>query len=409
VAPIALYPDPLLAQVLMASTYPLEIVEAARWQKDNASLKDKALEDALQQQTWDASVKSLTAFPPVLTMMNDKLDWTQKLGDAFLAQQDDVMVAVQRLRAQAKTAGNLESNDQQTVTVEQAPANVQQTVTVEGQPAPPPTIIKVEPADPQVVYVPTYNPTVVYGAWPYPSYPPYSYYPPGYVAATSVISFGVGMAVGAALWGGCDWGWGGNNDVNINVNKYNNFNNTNISNNKWQHNVDHRKGVQYRDSATREKFNKAGSRDAQSREAFRGRAEQGRQQIAHGAAKDFKTKPAVGQAAGARPDGAKRDGSNVGKGDGARKPNAKPAKAAGSGKAPNRQPAANRPQAQPKHQAAPSKRDASAFQGMGSGNQARADANRGRASRQSAASRGGGGGHRGGGGGGKRGGGGRRR
>ena len=127
VAPIALYPDALLAQVLMASTYPLEIVEAARWQKDNPDLKDKALEDALQKQSWDASVKSLTAFPPVLTMMNDELDWSQRLGDAFLAQQSDVMEAAQTLRAKAKETGNLESNDQQTVTVEQAPANVEQT------------------------------------------------------------------------------------------------------------------------------------------------------------------------------------------------------------------------------------------------------------------------------------------
>ncbi len=384
VAPIALYPDSLLAQVLMASTYPLEVVEAARWQKQNSTLKDKALEDALQQQTWDPSVKSLTAFPPVLTMLNDKLDWTQKLGDAFLAQQSDVMEAVQRLRAKADATGNLKSSEQQTVTVEQAPANVQQTVTVEGQPAPTTTIIKIEPAQPEVVYVPTYNPTVVYGAWPYPTYPPYSYYPPGYVA-TSVISFGVGMAVGAALWGGCNWGWGGHNDVNINVNRYNSFNNTNISNNNWQHNVDHRKGVQYRDSATRQKYNRGASSGVDSREAFRGRAEQGRKDIAHGAAKDYKTKPAAGKGGDARQAVANRD---------------KPAAGAKGG---GRQPGANRPQSQPQRQVKQptdsGKRGGSAFQGMGSGQQVRADSNRGHASRQSAARHGGGGGLGGGGGG----------
>jgi hypothetical protein len=415
VAPIALYPDPLLAQVLMASTYPLEVVEAARWQKQNSTLQDKALEDALQQQTWDPSVKSLTAFPPVLTMLNDKLDWTQKLGDAFLAQQNDVMEAVQRLRAKADAAGNLKSNQQQTVTVEQAPANVQQTVTVQGQPAPPPTIIRIEPAQPQVVYVPTYNPTVVYGAWPYAAYPPYYYYPPGYVAATSVISFGIGMAVGAALWGGCNWGWGGgyggHNNVNVNVNNYNSFNRTNISDNNWQHNVDHRKGVQYRDSATRQKYNRDASSGVESREAFRGRAEQGRQDIARGAAKDYKTKPAVGNDGGARQPGANRDQPGVGKGDGTRQAATNRDKPASGTKGGSRQPAANRPQTQPQRQtersSAPSNKGAGAFQGMGNGQQTRADSNRGSISRESAASRGGGGGGgRGGGGGGGRGGGG---
>src|SRR5262249_50788384 len=172
VAPIALYPDSLLAQVLMASTYPLEVVEAARFQKANPSLKDKALDDALQKQTWDPSVKSLVSFPEVLTMMNEKLDWTQRLGDAFLAQQSDVMDAVQVLRNKAQAQGNLQSNEQQKVIVQQPPADA---------PAGSPPVIVIQPANPQVVYVPTYNPTVVYGSWPYPSYPPYSYYPPGYV------------------------------------------------------------------------------------------------------------------------------------------------------------------------------------------------------------------------------------
>jgi hypothetical protein len=406
VAPIALYPDPLLAQVLMASTYPLEVVTAARWQKENSSLKDKALEDALQQQPWDPSVKSLTAFPPVLTMLNDKLDWTQKLGDAFLAQQDDVMQAVQRLRAKAEAAGNLESNDQQKVIVEQAPANVQQNVTVEAQAAPAPTIIKIEPAQPQVVYVPTYNPTVVYGAWPYPTYPPYSYYPPGYVAATSVISFGVGMAVGAALWGGCSWGGYNHSDVNINVNQYNNFNRTNVSNDNWQHNVEHRKGVQYRDQATQQKYKPGSTGTAQSREAFRGRADQGRQELDRGAAKDFQPKPATGMDRGGRPGGEAGDrGSRQAgaAGDrGARPPGPSGDRAARQGDRPQPMPGA-RPSA-PTRSASNSP---GAFQGMGNGQQARVDASRGRASRQSAAAtRGGGGGGARGGGGGARGGGG---
>src|SRR5262249_6343781 len=185
VAPIALYPDALLSQVFMASTYPLEIVEAARFVEQNPELKDDKLNEALKDKTWDPSVKSLVSFPQVLTMMNEKLDWTQKLGDAFLAQQKDVMNAVQRLRAKAHEAGNLESSKEQTVSMQ--PAQPAQT-TVQQAPAQvvveqaPPTVIMIEQASPQVVYVPTYDPVVVYGVWPYPAYPPYYYYPPGYVA-----------------------------------------------------------------------------------------------------------------------------------------------------------------------------------------------------------------------------------
>ena len=268
VAPIALYPDALLAQILMASTYPLEVVSAARWVQANTQLQDQALEDALQTQTWDPSVKSLTAFPQVLTMMNDKLDRTQKLGDAFLAQQKDVMDAVQRLRTKAQAQGHLQTTPEQKVIVEQ-PAGSQTTV------------VKIEPANPQVVYVPTYNPTVVYGAWPYPAYPPYYYYPPGYVAATSIFSFGVGMAVGAALWGGYDWHHG---DVDIDVNRYNNFNKTNITSGKWEHSAEHRKGVQYRDAASQQKYNRTTRTGGDAREAFRGRAESGRQELGRGGA-----------------------------------------------------------------------------------------------------------------------------
>jgi Protein of unknown function (DUF3300) len=297
--------------VFMASTYPLEIVQAARWLRENPKLQGSQRDEALKKQSWDDSVKSLATFPEVLNMMNDKLDWTQKLGDAFLAQQKDVMDAVQRLRAKAHAEGNLKSTNEQKVSVEQASAAAAPVAPAPaGQPAPaaptPPatTVITIEPTNPQVVYVPTYNPTVVYGAWPYPAYPPYAYYPPGYAAATfatAAISFGVGMAVGSALWGGCNWGRG---DVDINVNRYNNFtSNVNVENarnkltarstnvggdRQWSHDPDHRRGTQYRDRATQQRFGKGEQAGLQSREAFRGRAEQGRQEIQRGGADQFR-------------------------------------------------------------------------------------------------------------------------
>lgn len=201
VAQIALYPDSLVAQVLMGSTYPLEIVQAERWVEQNKALKGDGLTTALEKQSWDPSVKSLVQFPQVLTMMSKQLDWTTKLGDAFIADQKAVMNAVQKLRAKAKAEGTLKDSAEQKVIVEKAPPDV---VVVESAPA---QVIKIEPTNPEVIYVPTYNPTVVYGAWPYPYYPPPApYYPPGYVAS-NMISFGVGMAVGAAwgyAWGGCN-------------------------------------------------------------------------------------------------------------------------------------------------------------------------------------------------------------
>ena len=264
-APIALYPDALLAQVLMASTYPLQIVEAARWQKANATLKDKALEDALQQQAWDPAVKSLVVFPQVLGMMNEKLDWTQKLGDAFLAQQQEVLATAQSLRQKAQAQGALKDSDQQKVVTAQENNT---------------TVIKIEPTNPEVVYVPTYNPTVVYGAWPYPSYPPYYYYPPGYVAGGALLGFTAGVIVGGALWGNCNWGRG---DVNVNVNRYNNFNRTNISNTNWQHNAGNRGGVPYRDQKVAQQYGRGQNANAAaSREQFRGRAEAGQQSIQRG-------------------------------------------------------------------------------------------------------------------------------
>ena len=291
-APIALYPDSLLAQIFMASTYPLEVVQAGRWTKANQNLKGDALTAALEKENWDVSVKSLVNFPQVLDLMNEKLDWTQKLGDAFLAQQKDVMDTVQKLREKAEAQGNLKSSEQQKVIVEK-----------ETQ-----TII-IEPANPQVVYVPTYNPTVVYGTWWYPSYPPYAYYPPGYAAGAALFSFGVGVAVGAAwgyAWGGCNWRGG---DVDIDINRNTNINN-NIDRSKyqnkvttgqggrgeWKHDPEHRKGVSYRDQGTAQKFDRGASKDAASRDAFRGRADAGRQDLARGDADQFR-----GRAGGGSP------------------------------------------------------------------------------------------------------------
>ena len=224
VAPIALYPDPLLSQILMASTYPLEVVEAARWSKDNPSVNGKELQDAMQKLAWDPSVKALAAVPQTLQMMNEKLEWTQQLGDAFLAQQQDVMAAIQKLRVRADAAGNLKSTPQQKVTKSTPPAGVRPPASMQQA-------IAIEPVDPDTYYVPIYDPGVVYGAWDYPAYQPFYWYPPGYAAA-GAIGFAAGVAAGAAIWGGCDW-WRRN--VYVNVNRFNQFNRTNIVNNNWVH------------------------------------------------------------------------------------------------------------------------------------------------------------------------------
>src|SRR5271157_1071898 len=204
VSPIALYPDALVAQILAASTYPDQVVAANTWLQANSSLNDAQRAQQVNGQSWDPSVKALTQFPSVLNNMATNLSWTSALGDAFYNQQADVMASVQRLRAQAKAAGNLKTTPQQTVTTENQG----------GQ-----QVIVVQPANPQVVYVPTYNPTVIYGT---------PYYPPGYSTAalvtTGVLAFGLGMAVGAAINGGWGWnswgcGWHGGT-VNYNRNVY---------------------------------------------------------------------------------------------------------------------------------------------------------------------------------------------
>lgn len=263
-APIALYPDALLSQVLMASTYPLEVVEAARWQKAHPDLKGAELEAALQDQDWDPSVKSLVAFPNVLAMMNDRLTWTTRLGDVFLAQQDALMDQVQALRARAQAAGNLKSGPEQTVTVAPASGGA--------------TVIRIEPARPDVVYVPVYNPTVVYGPWLYPAYTPFYWYPPGYVAAGVVFSFGVGLFIGHALWGGYDWHAHRVNVVNIY--NYNNFNRTRFRHVEWRHDPYHRRNVAYGDPGRARQFY-GGDPAAHfaAREAYRARADAWRRDL----------------------------------------------------------------------------------------------------------------------------------
>ena len=249
VAPVALYPDPILSQLLVASTYPLEIVEAARWLSQNSNLQGKALVDAASKKTWDASVQALVILPDVLKRLNQDITWTSDLGNAFLAQQQDVMGAVQRMRQRAQSNGALQSTKEQQVTTTSEGGN---------------TYIVVEPANPEVVYVPEYNPEAVWGATAYP-YPPI-YYPPstGAVVAAGAISFGVGLAIGA-IWGGGwgGWGWGcgwGRNNVVINNNfiSRNNFNRVNVGNgNNWVHNPAHRAGVPYNNRNVANQFNGA--------------------------------------------------------------------------------------------------------------------------------------------------------
>jgi len=293
VAPIALYPDPLLTQVLMASTYPLEVVEAARWSHDNSMVNGQALQDAMQAQPWDPSVKALTAVPQTLQMMSDKLDWTQQLGDAVLAQQQEVFAAVQTLRAEAQATGNLQSTPQQVVTLAAAPADI--AVSGIGQ------AIVIEPVNPDVYYVPVYNPVVVYGAWDYPSYPPFYWSPPGFVAS-DVVSFAAGVTVGAAIWGECDW-W--HNNVIINVNRFNVFNHTNINvtNNIWTHNPAHRGDVPYSNASVAARF--GGVNNAAAREAFRDRAAAQHDDVFRGRA-DTRHSDAVHGMAGEGGDAARR-------------------------------------------------------------------------------------------------------
>ena len=266
-APIALYPDSLLAQILMAATYPADVAEAVTWSKNNTGKEGDAAVEAVQDKSWDPSVMSLVAFPQVLEMMGEQPEWVQDVGDAFLADSEAVMDTVQKLRLKARDEGNLETTEQQKVIVE--------------EPSSSETVIIIEPADPQVVYVPSYNPTIIYGSWWWPHYTPWYYRPVGYGFGSAVvrgIGFGIGVGITNALWGGCSWGRG-HGSVDINVNKYNNINvnrnklDINKKNTTWNHNSNNRRGVPYRDEKSRQKFEskRAG---ADQRKDYRGRDEQ---------------------------------------------------------------------------------------------------------------------------------------
>ncbi len=236
VAPIALYPDNLLAQVMMAATYPLEVVQAARWAEANKELKGDALKQAIEKLTWDDSVKSLIATPSVLAMMSTKLDWTQKLGDAVLAQETDVMDAVQRLRVRAQGTDKLKSSKEQNVTVRQEGGK---------------QVVAIQSTNPETVYVPYYDPAVVYGTWPYPEYPPDYWYPDDYWFPGGVIATGIAFGTGYALWRWWDNNhWRGHIDWNkrdIDVRRNNVVQN-------WQHNPQHRRGVAYNNPKVRQQF-----------------------------------------------------------------------------------------------------------------------------------------------------------
>jgi Protein of unknown function (DUF3300) len=363
VAGIALYPDTLLSLVLMASTYPLEVVQADRWVTENKNLKGDELKAAVDKQGWDESVKSLVATPDVLSMMSAKLDWTQKLGDAVLAQQPDVMDAIQRLRAKADANNKLKSTKEQKVSKKQE----------QGR-----EVIAIEPTDPNTVYVPYYDPAVAYGGWPYPSYPPYYFPPPGYIAGGIIaggIAFGAGYALGRWASGGNYWGGGvnwGNNNINVNRPV-----NINTGGNNWQHRPEHRQGVKYNNANVQQKFGNNNMRGgAENRMDYRGRG--GEQVLKPGGA---------GQANLGDRGGANRPstGDRPNAGGGGNRPNA----GGGSG-------GKGRPSAATRPAGGGGGRDG-AFNNVQSGKAAHAQAARGRAS---AGGGGGGGGARAGGGGG---------
>jgi hypothetical protein len=340
-APIALYPDALLSQMLMAATYPLEVVEADRWVKQNPSLKGDQLDQALLNKSWDVSVKSMAHFPDILAQMSKNLEQTQKLGDAFLGQQDQVMDTIQELRNKAYAQGNLKTTKEQKVIVEQQ-------------------YITIAPSDPQVVYVPAYNPAVVYGVWAYPAYPPpppYYYYPYAPVAGAA-LAFGAGLVVGAAITGWCGFGWGSHNVTvnNFNTNNFNrnNLNNINRGNQNWQHNPEHRQGVAYQNKATAQKYGQSPARSAQGKQDMRGYQDRS-------------------------PGTASRD---AGKGPGGQRPD--------TGRPGGGQPDMGRSGGSQMDRSSPSTRD-NALSGAGSGRQDQMASSRGQASRQSSFGGGGGG------------------
>ncbi len=398
VAPIALYPDPLLAQVLAASTYPLELVQLQQWLSKHPDLKGEALTAAVQKEDWDPSVQAMSAFPDLVKRLVESIKWTTDLGNAFLAQQGDVMDAVQRMRMKAQQAGNLKSSEQQTV----------ETKVVENK-----TVVVIEPASTQVVYVPSYSPAVMYGPPIYP-YPAFYYPPPSYYATGALIAFGVGVAIGAAYhggWGwGCGWGRGGYSHVNINVNNNyvrhnnnninrgnNNINRGNINNgnrpgggNSWQHNPQHRGGTPYSNRATASQYGGTARGDSMATRqtnAREGRTRQGTQQT------NNMNRGAGSASPSQRPSGgsASNLGSNTNRGAGGASPSQRPSGGSASNLGTNQAGGGNRVGNQ-QVRSTPSPTNKSAFAGASSGmsgNAARTSSQRGASSVSS--SRGGGG------------------
>lgn len=291
-APIALYPDALLSQVLMASTYPVEIVAADRWLEENRDLTGDELAKALEEKDWDPSVKSLVNFPSVLSMMSRKLEITAELGDAFLVQEDEVMQTVQMLRRKAMDAGNLKSTREQTVVVDK-------------------DAVLIEPAEREVIYVPTYDPLLVYGPWFYPAYPPYPYYvfpphPAVFIAFASAIT--LGFAWGYA-WGGCNWH---HHSVFIDVHRHHYIRNRYINRDRyvryyegrgvisrdgygrWRHDPFHRRGVAYRDIRTAERFGQSPARMQRIRDIRGGGDDRSRGRV-NGTVRQPAGRPAVDQ------------------------------------------------------------------------------------------------------------------
>lgn len=300
VAPVALYPDSLLSQVLMASTYPANVAQAVQWSHDNPLKQGDAAIQAVSGQPWDASVKSLVAFPQLMALMGENPQWVQNLGDAFLAQPQDVMDSVQRLRQLAQQTGSLKSSTEQkiitttkkVVPVNQpanAPATQSNTVStsspVVAEPAP--TVITIEPANPDVVYIPNYNPNVVYGSWANTAYPPVYLPPPaGEPFVDSFVrgfGYSMGVATTYALFSSIDWDdddhdhhhhddddyhhhdgghrdgndWQHNGDnINIDVNNFNRITGEHLTdkNMAWRHNPNYRNGVTYHDQDMAKRF-----------------------------------------------------------------------------------------------------------------------------------------------------------
>ncbi|HCO5255041.1 TPA: DUF3300 domain-containing protein [Escherichia coli] len=307
VAPVALYPDALLSQMLMASTYPTNVAQAVQWSHDNPLKQGDAAIQAVSDQPWDASVKSLVAFPQLMALMGENPQWVQNLGDAFLAQPQDVMDSVQRLRQLAQQTGSLKSStEQKVITTTKKAVPVKQTVTAPVIPSntvltanpvitePATTVISIEPANPDVVYIPNYNPTVVYGNWANTAYPPVYLPPPaGEPFVDSFVrgfGYSMGVATTYALFSSIDWddddhdhhhhdnddyhhdnddyhhhdgghrdgnGWQHNGDnINIDVNNFNRITGEHLTdkNMAWRHNPNYRNGVPYHDQDMAKRF-----------------------------------------------------------------------------------------------------------------------------------------------------------